>query len=139
MVQRQQYHAIVSKRLKSRVEGAIVAFGAYVMQAHVFQRGTAADHGAKHRPDHRGLLRRRLLAAGQGRDKTLQGALLLRALRVAVGVVGVMQVEVRTFAQQQAEFISLVGHVALEALLARRRHEQLGELVRRGRAPEQCV
>ncbi|MNL18017.1 hypothetical protein D3C87_1391410 [compost metagenome] len=60
---------------------------------------------------------------------------MLRALRVAVGVVGVMQVEVRTFAQQQAEFISLVGHVALEALLARRRHEQLGELVRRnGRA-----
>ncbi|KAG1078281.1 hypothetical protein G6F40_016775 [Rhizopus arrhizus] len=109
MVQCQQNDAIVAKGSEGGVEGRVVALGADVVQAHVLQRAAAADDGPEHGPGDGGLLRRALRAAGQGRHEALQGPLLFRPAGVALGVVGVVQVEVRAFAQQQAEFIRLVG------------------------------
>ncbi|MNT88537.1 hypothetical protein D3C72_2291130 [compost metagenome] len=64
MVQRQQHDTIVAKGTEGRMECRIVAFGADVVQANVFQRAAAADHGPEHRPGDAGLLRRALRAAG---------------------------------------------------------------------------
>lgn len=138
-VQRQQHHAVVAKRAQGGLERRVVAVVAQVVHAHGLDGAAAADHRAQQGAGVGQRVRHGLAAAEQGGDVALQGALALAAAGVAIGVVGVVQVEVGAVAVQQAEFIGLVGELAVVAPLPDGGDEKRGELVLRGLAPEQRV
>ncbi|WYX58930.1 hypothetical protein WJ967_16140 [Achromobacter xylosoxidans] len=139
MVQRQQHHAVVAERPQGGAEVGVVAVRAQVVHADRLDHGPGPDH----RPQQRAGLGQRgrpgLVAGQQGRDIALQRALALAASGFAIGVIGVVQVEVRAFAVKQPEFIRFVVQRAGVAPLPDGVDEKPGELVLRGLAPEQRV
>ncbi|MNL00441.1 hypothetical protein D3C87_1208740 [compost metagenome] len=123
MIQREQHRAIVSERLERGAMGVVVAVRPEVVQPHFFDGTAAADDGAEQGADLGHLLRRALPAAGQCEHVSLQGILPLRAFAVAIGAIGVVQVEERSLGPQQPELVGLVRQFVVKALPARRLDE----------------
>jgi len=108
MVHRKQYRAIVPEWREGGRRGVVVSVSPGLVQAHVFQGAPAPDDGAQQRADLGELPGRSLHARYQGGNITLEVATALLPFAVAIGVIGVVQVEKGVVRPQQPEFAGLV-------------------------------